>query len=147
LLELRPETMQNIGLHMLLAQLLDSVSKRTGISIKTDLQAIDKIPQELKQSYYRIAQEAFSNVTKHSEATKLEVALYLSDQKGLVMVIEDNGKGFDPNLVLTECLGINIMRERANICGAQFELQSKMGSGTKIVLCCKKIPLPTREKL
>jgi len=139
LLELRPETMQNIGLHMLLAQLLDSVSKRTGISIKIDLQEVERISQEVKQSYYRIAQEAVSNVTKHSEATKLEVTLYLSDLKGLVMVIEDNGKGFDPNLVQTECLGINIMRERANICGAQFELQSKMGSGTKIVLCCKKI--------
>jgi signal transduction histidine kinase/putative methionine-R-sulfoxide reductase with GAF domain len=139
LLELRPETMQNIGLNMLLAQLLDAVSKRTGITIKADLQEVDRIPQDVKQSYYRIAQEAISNVTKHSEATKLEVALYLSDQKGLVMVIEDNGKGFDPNLVLTESLGINIMRERANICGAQFELHSKMGFGTKIVLCCKKL--------
>jgi len=93
----------------------------------------------------RIAQEALSNVRKHSQATIVSVRLR---REGLLltMVIEDNGRGFDVGKVRERRgrnLGLNIMSERAETVNGTLEIRSQPGEGTRVVA---KIPLEERSR-
>jgi signal transduction histidine kinase len=84
---------------------------------------------------YRIAQEALNNVVKHSKATHVAVLLEKTAD-GVVLVVEDNGVGFDPEFAVSaergHGLGLVGMRERANLIGGEIELESEAGRGTAI---------------
>ena len=84
---------------------------------------------------YRIAQEALNNVVKHSKATHVAVLLEKTTD-GVVLVVEDNGVGFDPESAVSadqgHGLGLVGMRERANLIGGEIEIESEAGRGTAI---------------
>jgi signal transduction histidine kinase len=91
----------------------------------------------VKEAFYRIAQEALNNVVKHASADSVTIGLCCSsdvspDKAGVDMWIADNGKGFDPARIPPDHLGVGIMRERAAGVGADLELQSTLGAGTRI---------------
>jgi signal transduction histidine kinase len=89
----------------------------------------------------RIVQEALSNVRKHAGATQATVTLQVNDQDMLVVIIHDNGVGFDP---LDDFagrkphFGLETMNERAAAIGASFQIVSKPGLGTQVIV---KLPL------
>jgi len=94
------------------------------------------IPERLKIVIYRIVQEAFNNVTKHSGANRISLCLE-SEADILTLVIEDNGQGFDPpatgNVKRRDSgLGLVSMRERAELSAGSFNSTSLPGSGTRI---------------
>jgi signal transduction histidine kinase len=81
---------------------------------------------------YRIAQEALNNVVKHAGASKTLVSLYF--EPGLAeLSITDNGRGFDPDKVPPDHLGLRIMRERAREVGATLEIKSEPDRGTQVI--------------
>ena len=83
---------------------------------------------------YRIMQEALDNVQKHADATGAEVSL-TRRKDAAVLVICDNGKGFNPKRVpKNRGIGLNGMRERADLIGAKFEIESSRGKGTTIYI-------------
>jgi signal transduction histidine kinase len=83
-----------------------------------------------KTAIYRVFQEAMNNVAKHSQASL--VSLYLQERNGRIeMRIQDNGQGFDLDTV-RRGLGLSTMRERAQLSGGSFDLESVMGKGTII---------------
>lgn len=89
----------------------------------------------------RIVQEALSNVRKHSGATRATVTLQVDDQNVLILTIHDNGEGFDVSNDFSERkphFGLETMRERAVAIGAFFEVVSKPGHGTQVIV---KLPL------
>jgi len=68
---------------------------------------------DVKLCLFRVAQEALSNVVKHSGASQAELQLVgANGQKSITMTVSDDGKGFDPDKVETDSLGIISMRER-----------------------------------
>ena len=79
----------------------------------------------------RIFQEALTNTRRHAEATKVDVCLS-ADNDYLRITIQDNGRGFYPDKVSGDHLGINIMRERAASVQGNITLESEPGLGTKI---------------
>ena len=81
---------------------------------------------------YRVAQEALSNVTKHSRAT--EVAITLTAGPCIELCVRDDGCGFDPRAVPTGHLGLTIMRERAESIGATLDVTTCPGHGTELRL-------------
>jgi signal transduction histidine kinase len=93
---------------------------------------------------YRIAQEALSNVVKHAGSSQAKVSLRceptsISPVEGEVterieLRIKDDGRGFDPEGVPADCLGLRIIRERADAIGASIEIESQTGCGTQLVL-------------
>ena len=93
----------------------------------------DGISREAEIALYRIAQEALTNVAKHAHASRVDVLLESRDGY-LVLVVEDDGVGFDQEHAPTRERGIGLlgMRERAGLIGAQFELESSSGEGTSI---------------
>ncbi|MDD5329170.1 MAG: type IV pili methyl-accepting chemotaxis transducer N-terminal domain-containing protein [Sulfuricella sp.] len=92
-----------------------------------------------------IIQEALSNVRKHAQATRVDVAMAQSEEWRIV--VADNGKGFaagpKPGIDSDNHVGIKIMRERAHRIGAQLEIHSAPGEGTRITLLLAKQPKGT----
>ena len=98
----------------------------------------EDVPHELKTPIFRMLQEAFNNVAKHSQADMVRVVLGKRDG-WIGLLIEDNGCGFDIEAVLgpedpAAGLGLTSMKERATLSGGFFEMKSSPGKGTRIVV-------------
>lgn len=102
---------------------------------------VEGTPQHLhpitRDEVYRITAEALRNACRHSEAKRIEVEIHY-DQGQLRLRIRDNGKGIDPSVLdgdkLTGHWGLRGMRERATLVGGNFDVWSKVGSGTEVQL-------------
>ncbi len=98
-------------------------------------------PEE-QLNIYRILQESLTNIGKHARAT--EVSAEISKCNGHVVIkIEDNGKGFDPNKFIgpggeRRGIGLSTIKERALILGGDLDIRSRVGSGTSITLSIPK---------
>jgi len=94
-----------------------------------------RIPKRLKTTIYRIAQEALHNVARHSQASRIDFSLHGRGDR-IELSIRDNGTGFTPldGLQNGESTGIGLesMRERAELSGGQFGLNTIPGQGTTI---------------
>ena len=96
----------------------------------------DKIPDDLKIVIYRISQEALNNIAKHSGADLVTLSLKKAGEP-IELVIQDNGQGFNVEEILSEesykrGLGLSSMRERAELSGGSFNIESISGKGTTI---------------
>jgi len=89
-----------------------------------------EVPDSLRTPIFRIAQEAMNNVAKHSLASLVKLAIQKEGEK-ILLSIQDNGVGFDPETA-SKGMGLSSIRERAQLSGGAFELQSGMGKGTTI---------------
>ncbi|NOZ50367.1 MAG: GAF domain-containing sensor histidine kinase [Chloroflexi bacterium] len=135
LLELRPQTFVEIELGTLLKQLQTAFSSRLQIPITLKLQHTPVVPPEVKVHIYRIAQEALNNTAKHARATSIQLSLSAStlpSGAGFALQIQDDGIGFDPRQTPPQCLGISIMKERAQAIHAQLDIDSTPGQGTRV---------------
>ena len=118
-------------------------SKRHGVA--TDVlshNVPDSLPGELSLNVYRIVQESLWNIAKHAHAR--EVRLNLSVMGGeLVLAIEDNGKGFDPDEIKGRGgLGLVSMEERARLIRGNFLVESQPGKGTRVKI---RVPIPPQD--
>jgi signal transduction histidine kinase len=99
----------------------------TNIVVDGDVSAVSLDEQE---QLYQIAQEALNNALRHSGAKTVWVSLE-SYRNQLSMIVSDNGKGFDPNII-SYGMGIKNMRERAKEIGASIDFQSSPGEGVTV---------------
>jgi len=83
---------------------------------------------------FRIAEEAIQNAIRHSEATHVTVTLAAKREGELSLSIVDNGKGFSPNDLQSEGLGLRIMEYRARSIGAALKISQRNEGGTRV--CC-----------
>ena len=98
-----------------------SVEKQIGISE-------DQVPDSLKTPIFRISQEALNNIAKYSRGSLINLSLQKEDNR-ILLAIRDNGRGFNPDTA-KRGLGLSTMRERAQLSGGAFELESTIGKGT-----------------
>lgn len=134
LLELRPAAIVQTPFVKLLQQLMFAAQGLDEIDAELQYDGPDDLvlQPETQVALYRIAQEAVNNMTKHSGAKHLKIA-FKGNSPSVRLVITDNGRGFDPART-TMGLGMNTMRERAERCGAHFEVHSAPGEGTRITV-------------
>ncbi|MBN1262374.1 MAG: GAF domain-containing protein [Anaerolineae bacterium] len=137
LLELRPTALVEANLGDLLRQLAEAMIGRTGLPVTVDVTGECHLATSVHVALYRIAQEALNNVVKHARASHVWVTLRcIATETGRIsrerveLEIRDNGRGFDLACVPPDCLGLHILRERAEAVGAALELQSNIGQGT-----------------
>jgi signal transduction histidine kinase len=93
------------------------------------------LPAENRYQLYLFCKEAINNAVKYSEATLLELTVKESNSQ-LEITLSDNGKGFDVDAT-KRGNGLNNMQKRADELGADFNIQSKPGSGSAISLKLK----------
>ena len=87
---------------------------------------------------FRILQEFFSNTIKHSKASKLKVQMSYTQDK-LIIIAEDNGKGFDALNVSENGIGLNNMKKRGHLINADISIQSVLNKGTQLTITQNKI--------
>jgi signal transduction histidine kinase len=144
LLELRPATLVETRLNELLRQLTEATTSRSQLQVTFNIEPSPALPPDVHITFYRVAQEALNNAVKHADADQVTVSLQASpsvsgrnvgDWQGQVTLrISDDGQGFDPEGTEAEQLGLSIMRERAGGIGADLEIDSQAGRGTRITL-------------
>jgi signal transduction histidine kinase len=136
--QLRPKALDDFGLAPALERLVQTFSE--GAAIQVDLEARlgdDRLPAEVETTLYRIVQEALTNIVKHAEASK--VSILLARRGGFAMaVVEDDGKGFEPDNARADGLGLLGMRERVELHDGRLTVESAPGSGTTLVV---EVPL------
>jgi signal transduction histidine kinase/ligand-binding sensor domain-containing protein len=129
---LRPQLLDRLGLTKAISAMLKKYSGV--IDIDSDIDGIDGIFGEHEEiSIYRIIQESVNNVIKHSNGSKADVKVKRLENR-IMIEINDNGRGFDPDSLPTEkrSFGLAGLRERAQLLGGDFVLDSKPGVGTKV---------------
>lgn len=134
--ELRPSVLDDLGLLPALRACMKDFSKRTRIPIHvTALAIVERLGADRRTVLYRVAQEALANVAKHARATLVEVSLIKQDGD-VFMEIHDNGRSFRVERVLSAKtfarLGLLGMRERVEMVGGRFAVESSPGKGTTI---------------
>jgi len=135
-LELRPEALDDLGLISALAVLCERFAQGAGITVTQHID--DELPEldpESELVVYRVAQEALTNVARHSGSDHADLCLHASPQ-GLVMSVSDDGHGLGEPEVPGS--GIRGMRERAGLIGARLELAPGAdGRGCEVKLLVK----------
>lgn len=140
---LRPAALDDLGLASALRAYTEDRLVAKGISIQFEVMGEDKLlTKPVQTAVFRILQEAVNNIAKHAEAQKVSFRLKFHHEK-LEVTVEDDGKGFDFEKALSrDQVGIQGMKERAEIIGAQLVLKSTPGSGT---IVCLTVPLYPEE--
>ena len=134
--ELRPTALDDLGLRAALANYIKDWSARVHVSAELHTTGLldDRLPSETETALYRIAQEALTNVAKHSQAKNVEIILERRPDH-VVLIVEDDGVGFEPGGASGaggQGFGLLGMQERAALIGATLQIESSAGSGTTI---------------
>jgi signal transduction histidine kinase len=132
LLELRPAALAEAHLDDLLRQLAEAATGRTGAALSLDIGECS-LPPPVRIALYRIAQEALNNVMKHAQPSEITLSLRCPPGNvGVTLLVQDDGRGFEQDCTGPECLGLGIMRERAEAIGAELRIESALGQGTTV---------------
>lgn len=131
--ELRPRILDDHGLLEAIEWLGRQFSETTGIPVKCTTPEKDiKVSEQIATCIFRVCQEAFTNITRYALAKNVLISVRVIE-KNIVVIIEDDGIGFDTATVQTKkSFGILGMKERVLSLGGKFELISSPGKGTKI---------------
>jgi len=136
--DLRPGVLDDLGLVAALQWQAREFTKRTGIAVRIDAPGDVPVPDERATAAFRICQEALTNISRHSAATRVQVEVTEHD-RALSVVIRDNGRGFD-GPAKAGSFGLLGMQERAEAWGGAVRVESTIGEGTTVTL-----DLPLKE--
>ncbi len=135
--ELRPMTLDDVGLIPTLHAFMKAFTSRTGVHTRlTAFAEIEKTSTDVRTALFRIAQESLTNVARHAKAANVEVTI-LEVDGSVRMEIKDNGKSFQVERVLNSKekknrLGLLGMRERVEMIGGTLSIESSPGQGTTV---------------
>jgi len=137
--ELRPRTLDDLGLTAALEGQAQEFESRTGIHCHLALpQEPLALDSERSTAIFRIFQESLTNVARHAHATRVEARLELKADQ-LLFQVHDNGRGFDPEEAKARrSLGLVGMQERALLLNGELKVEGVPGAGTTMIL---RIPL------
>jgi signal transduction histidine kinase len=139
----RPPILDESGVLAAIAHLVNEQSFQGGpqILFRSNVK-FNRLARVLENVVYRIVQEGLTNAARHSQSKIVRVHLL---QRGEMVRIEiqDLGIGFDPKKVRRDQFGLAGIRERARLLGGKCRIQSKSGSGTRIIV---ELPLAEREE-
>lgn len=134
---LRPTILDDFGLDAALRSLAESFSQRTGIEVqyRSDLEG-RRLRDQVETNLFRIAQEALTNIARHSQATSVTIEL-MSRKDEVALAIRDNGHGFDVSEPrASPGLGLAGMQTRSRGCGGTFTIETAPGKGLKVEVTC-----------
>ncbi len=142
-LDLRPQMLDDLGLLIALDWHFRRYTQQTGIEVDfrhSPMPMPGRLPSHLETALYRIAQEALTNVARHARVKTVTVRLWVDETRAGIQ-IKDQGAGFDPAAVLqarASC-GLAGVRERAELLGGEFIIESSPGRGALLTV---ELPRP-----
>jgi two-component system sensor histidine kinase UhpB len=150
-LDLRPAMLDDFGLAATLEWFLERQARnsRIKISFQSNLPEPQRFSQVVETVGFRVAQTAFMNIARHSQAQHVHVILnYLDESQELELIIRDDGIGFDVAAAMDmaqrgRSLGLLGLQERVRLVGGWSTVRSTPGVGTEIWV---RLPGQMREK-
>jgi signal transduction histidine kinase len=136
---LYPAMLHDLGLSAAVKWYSKHQLEMNKISVLMDLDIHEDASEEIKLNFYRIIQELFSNIARHSGADSVTVVFHLIDENNITLVVEDTGIGFNPHEGSGIGLGLSTIRQRCDHIGCSLEIESKEGSGVRISIRKKSI--------
>ncbi|HRY97453.1 MAG TPA: sensor histidine kinase [Bacteroidales bacterium] len=132
--EMRPKALNELGLIPSIEEMLGRSLRPSGIRYSFDHVGMDeRYPEKIEVSLYRILQELVNNIIRHSQASEVGLQLFLNKQH-IVMVVEDNGRGFDHAREQGKGIGLLNMLSRVNAVGGEIHYETSPGNGTVVTL-------------
>jgi two-component system nitrate/nitrite sensor histidine kinase NarX len=132
------EASRSQGLLEALQAYLDKYAQQSGIAVELEsaLDGEPALPAASEIQLIRVIQEALTNVRKHARATRARVRLASAEAGTLTIVVEDDGRGFDPSASPARRdggYGLETMRERMQLAGGSLRIDSQPGRGTRVI--------------
>lgn len=132
--DLRPMALDDLGLIPTLAKYLKTFQEHTGMPISfQNIGKEERLPATLEIAIFRFVQEAVQNAHKHAKPKLVQVKMEVKATK-VLLVIKDDGKGFDQSEKKEGSFGLLGMRERVNMLKGELTIESKINGGTLILL-------------
>jgi len=131
--ELRPMMLDDLGLVPTIRKYADAFREQTGLDVTITVTGTERrLEPYIEVMMFRAIQELIGNASRHSQATSVKVLLDVGDQ--LVRVtVDDNGKGVDTEILeQSNSLGLKLIKERAEMLGGAFEIDSAVGKGARV---------------
>jgi signal transduction histidine kinase len=116
-----------------LAVSVEEIADRSGVEVNLNLDRSVVVRPPMQEALLRVAREALTNAVRHGRATSLQVSLSRNPD-GMSLEIVDNGTGFDPSSIAGG-FGLTSMRERVEVTGGRFDVESRTGAGARVVAC------------
>ena len=138
--ELRPMMLDDLGLVPTIRRYADTFKEQTGLEVNVTVSGTERrLESYLEVMVFRAIQELLGNAARHSQATLIKINVDITDD--LIRVgVDDNGKGFDIDAIEGKNLGLKLIRERSEMLGGTFEVDSATGKGTRVMFS-----LPARK--
>ncbi|MDH5479682.1 MAG: response regulator [Nitrosomonas sp.] len=133
---LRPNVLDNLGLHGAIEWLVREFGQRLNINsrLQSNVQHLSYLDKKSETNIFRIIQEAFINITKHAQATAIEINIEENPHQ-LTFKVKDNGVGItDEQLLNSKSFGIIGMQERAKQMGAKLTIKGTPSGGSRLQL-------------
>ncbi len=130
--DLRPLVLDYLGLLEALGFYCNRFGIRTGVAVQfVKPQLPRRLNMAIEITLFRIVQEALTNIAQHAGVREAFVKMWIEEAR-VGVIIEDQGKGFDPHTFSRITCGLSGMSERARALGGQFEIDSRPGEGTRV---------------
>jgi two-component system sensor histidine kinase DegS len=132
--ELRPMMLDDLGLVPTVRRYAEAFKEQTGLDLNVTVTGNERrLEPYLEVMLFRAIQELLGNAARHGQGSVVKVMLDMGDERVRVSV-DDNGRGFDPDVVQQgPSLGLKLIRERAEMLGGSFELDSAIGKGARVI--------------
>jgi two-component system sensor histidine kinase DegS len=136
---LRPRIIDDLGLVAAVEWIADELERDRQIQVKVEVEGMEReLSQETQIGLFRIAQEALNNIRKHAQASRVTIRI-TGDDNYITMTITDNGTGFEvpdmvEDMVSAGKLGLMGMYERAKLLDGSFQVKSRPGESTQIIV-------------
>lgn len=129
---LSPAVLEQLGLGAALRQLVNRFRQVSPARVRLALTRLGPVPKKTEMIVYRLVQECFNNIAKHSNATAVNLSVITADGY-LKLNVDDNGVGFNVEEALArrDSFGLSGMRERVALLGGNFQVESNPGVSTK----------------
>ncbi|MCU0507740.1 MAG: PAS domain S-box protein [Anaerolineae bacterium] len=136
-MDLRPASLDHLGLAEAIRQYAETIAEKHGLAVDFEATgAGERLPANVENALYRIAQEALANVVRHARASRVDILLEQGKRRVLLM-IEDDGIGMRPAEGMQGAnghLGLIGIRERVEMLGGTMRIESEPGAGTTLVV-------------
>jgi two-component system sensor histidine kinase DegS len=131
--ELRPMMLDDLGLVPTLKRYVDAFKDQTGMDIRLVVSGLERRLESYQEvMVFRAVQELLNNAVRHSQASTIKINMDMSESN-VKLVVEDDGRGFDAEVLEDRnSMGLKVIRERVDMLGGYFEVESRLGHGTKV---------------
>lgn len=133
--ELRPMMLDDLGLAPTIRRYVDTYKEQSSIEASAIITGNERrLEPYLEVLIFRAMQELLGNAARHSQGNVVKVQVDMGDSL-VKLTVEDNGKGFDPDVINQKnSLGLKLIKERVELLGGSFDIDSSLGKGSRIFL-------------